>query len=337
MPARPPLRRRLQSIGVRSMLLLALAVPAGAVAQDINVMHSVAYIEQRLRDPTLDVLNMVQARPLIEGDRSARVFLGGPEDETPIMAKWKPVHAPGDGFNNEPRYELAAYRFQELFLDESEYVVPATVLRAMAIEEYEALRPASRPTIRGTSSVLFLLSYWVQSVTNRDPFDEARFERDSLYARHWGNVNVFTHLIDHKDANLGNLLVSVEATNPRVFAVDNDVAFRSRESDRGTDWRRLHVDRLPHATVERLRGVTRQDLDAALGVVAEFEIRDGYLHPAEPGENLDPDRGLRKTDDRVQFGLTAREIQDIERRIERLLERVDEGSIETFGGLVVVH
>lgn len=330
-----PLLRRLRLTRTWSVILVTLVAPAGIDAQDVNVRHSVAYIEARLRAPSLDVLNMVQARPLIEGDRSARVILGGPENETPIVVKWKPVHAPGDGFNNEPRYELAAYRFQKLFLDESEYVVPPTVLRAMPIEEYEGLRSASRPTIRGTSSVLFLLSYWVQDVTNRDPLDDARFERDTLYARHWGNLNILTHLIDHKDANIGNILISVDTANPRAFAVDNDVAFRSSVSDQGADWRRLHIDRLPHATIERLRRVTRQQLDVTLGVVAEFEILDGYLHPTDPGENLDAGRGVRKTDDRVQLGLTAREIEDIERRIERLLERVDQGDLETFGAIYV--
>lgn len=331
MLARGPISRGARALNVGWAVLLALAAPVGVGAQDLNVQHSIAFIEARLDGP-LDVLNMTQARPLIPGDRSARVILAGAEGEAPIMAKWKPVHPPGDGFNNEPRYELAAYRLQQLFLAESEYVVPPTVLRAEPLDEYQGLRSESSPTIRGTSSVLFLLSYWVQSVTNRDPFDDERFEQDTVYARHWGNLNILTHLIDHKDANIGNILVSIDSANPRVFAVDNDVAFRSRVSDQGADWRRLHVDRLPHATIERLRALSRAQLDRALGVVAEFEIRDGQLHPVALGENLRPDRGLRRTETRVQFGLTTREIQAVERRIERLLEQVDRGSIETFPG-----
>jgi hypothetical protein len=313
-------------------LLLGLLLPPGALpaAQDVNVHLPIATIEALLRKDPLDVLDMQQARPQIEGDRSARVALEVGDGGDMLVAKWKPVGRGAIGFNNEPRYELAAYEFQKLFLTESEYVVPPTVLRSMPLEAYRELRAASQPTLPRTNSVLYLLSYWVQNVTNRDPFQADRFERDTVYARHWGNANLFTYLINHRDANLGNILVSIEDVNPRVFAVDNDVAFRSRVSDQGDTWRRLHVDRLPHATIERLRAVTRDALDRALGVVAEFAIVDGHLVPAEPGPNLDPARGLRTTAERVQFGLTSAEIGDIEGRIRRILEQVDRGRLRTF-------
>ena len=41
--------------------------------------------------------------------------------------------------------------------------------------------------------------------------------------------------------------------------------------------RDLKVDRLPRATVERLRGVTEADLHRTLGVLLQFEIRDGQV------------------------------------------------------------
>lgn len=310
-------------------LLLALAA-AHAASQDVNVEHPIAYIEARMVLERLAVLGMQQARPLIEGDRSAIVRLDGPDGEPPVTVKWKPVGRGAQGFNNEPRYELAAYQFQKLFLEELEYVVPPTVLRSMPLDEYRELLPAAQPTLRGANSVLFLMAYWVQNVTNREPFVETRFDTDTVYARHWGNLNILTHLIDHRDANVGNILVSTDPTNPRLFSVDNDVAFRSRVSDQGDDWRRLHVRRLPHATIERLRQIRADDLTNALAVLAEFQIVDGELTPVEPGENLNPGRGVRTTDDRVQFGLTRAEINDIDNRIRRLLEQVERGRIGTF-------
>jgi hypothetical protein len=311
------------------LLLGALASPASA--QDRNILHTIAEIEARLLAPELVILGQEYARPL-EGDRSRRVTLGGRDGEEPMDARWKPVGAGADGFNNQPRYELAAYRFQKLFLDEPDYVVPPTVLRAMATEEYQQIRRVDSPTIRGTRSNLFLLSYWVQTIAvdTADPFDQSTFDLVPSYAWHWGNLNVFTHLVDHKDANHGNILVSLDGVNMRVFAVDNDVAFGSQTAAAGNRWSRLLVDRVPDATVERLRAITLDQLHRELGVVAEFEIVDGYLHPVEPGENLRPGRGLRVTDDRVQFGLTESEIRDIHRRIERLLERVDRGQVTTF-------
>jgi hypothetical protein len=307
-------------------LALTASLAAGANPDVDSIALPVAQIESRLLGP-LNVLGSEQARPKIEGDRSARVELAGAEGEPPLSAKWKPVAPPGQGFNNEPRYELAAYQFQKLFLDECEYVVPPVVLRALPLEEYRRERPDGQATLRGTDSALFLLSYWLENVTNRDPWDPDRFRSDPRYARHWGNLNILTHLIDHKDGNIGNLLISEHPDDPRVFAVDNDVAFRSEVSDRGDPWASLQVDRLPAATIERLRRITLDDLERALGVLAEFRIEDGVLVAAEPGENLQPRAGVRRQEDRVQFGLTTIEIRTLKRRIDRLLMLAGRGRI----------
>ena len=313
-------------------LAVLLAIPSHAVraAQGTNIPYPVEFILDRLTVPELEIVNMTQARPLISGDRSAQVVLAGPPGQVPLPAHWKPVRAPGEGFNNEPRYEIAAWRFQQLFLEEKEYVVPPKVLRAVPLESYDGVREERVPTIQGTNSFIFILSFWVQDVTNTDPFDPVRFERDEAYVRAWGNVNLLTHLIDHKDSNSGNLLISTDPDHPRIFAVDNDVAWRSQSSSVGDQWRRLLVNRLPADAVERLRQVTTEDLEATLGVVAEFAIVDGHLEPVAPGANLSPNRGVRVTEDRVQFGLTAREIRDTENRIRNLLRDVDRGRIQTF-------
>lgn len=343
-PGHARLRRRAPTLA----LLLAFAAPAlapglfapaQAAAQaaeqeerrDTNVLFPVDYIMERLNAPELPVLEIDRTRPL-EQDRSRRVLLAGSDGEPDMEAHLKPVASPGDGFNNEPRYELAAYRLQRMFLHEEDYVVPPMVLRAMDIEEYRELAPARSPTIRGTRSVLFLLAYWLQNlaVDTVDPFHPSLFEMDSTYAYHFANVNVLTHLIDHRDGNHGNVIVSLDGQNRRVFAVDNDVAFRSQTSDQGDRWRHLQVDRVPARTVERLRALTREDLERELGVVAEFVIVDDLLAPVEPGPNLRPGRGLRVEDDRVQFGLTEREIRDVWNRIERLIRDVDRERIGTF-------
>jgi hypothetical protein len=312
--------------GVLGAACLALTPLSLADTPTDSIAFPVSVIEARLLGP-LNVIEAEQARPAIDGDRSIRVVLGGAEGEPPMAARWKPVASPGQGFNNEPRYELAAYQLQRLFLDECEYVVPPVVLRAMSIDEYKRDRPGGQVALRGTSSALFMLSYWLQDVTNRDPWDPARFKSDPIYARHWGNLNILTHLIEHKDANTGNLLISLHPEDPRVFAVDNDVAFKSEPSDRGDTWKNLQVDRLPASTIERLRKLTRADLDQALSVVAEFRIVNGLLEPVEPGANMNQRRGLDATKDRVQFGLNSTEINDIQRRIERLVDGVNRGRI----------
>jgi len=333
-PVPSPLPRRLAGPGPVCLLALAAGLHLGltpVAGQDTNILYSVDYITERLQAPDLTILDIDRSRPL-EEDRSRRVLLGGAEGEPEMEVHWKPVRAPGEGFNNEPRYELAAYRLQALFLAEEDYVVPPQVLRALPLEEYREYAPAGGPTIPGTRSVLFLLSYWIQNlaVDTVDPFDEVLFDFDETYAFHFANTNVLTHLIDHKDGNHGNVLVSMDSSNRRVFAVDNDVAFRSRVSDQGDRWRRLLVDRIPARSVERLRDLTRADLERELGVVAEFRVVDGHLVATELGPNLRENRGVRIEDDRVQFGLTEREIRDVADRIERLLRDVDRGRIQTF-------
>jgi hypothetical protein len=82
--------------------------------------------------------------------------------------------------------------------------------------------------------------------------------------------------------------------------------------------------------VERLRSITRAELDAALAVLAEFEISAGALVAVAPGANLNAGRGVRQSDTRIQLGLTAAEINDVENRLRNLLKNVDSGKIAVF-------
>jgi hypothetical protein len=43
-----------------------------------------------------------------------------------VWVEWKPMPRLLDGINDSPRKELAAYQFQELFLDPGDYVVPTS-------------------------------------------------------------------------------------------------------------------------------------------------------------------------------------------------------------------
>jgi hypothetical protein len=311
------------------LLLLGCSFAAPLHAQDGNILLPVAQIELLLRSGDFDLLDLGWPRAALIADRTSRVLLGFPGD-VQMLAKWKTVGAGAHGFNNEPRYDLASYQFQKLFLDEPDFVVPPTVLRSLSLVEYALIDPDTRPTLRGTSSVLILLQYWLSQVTNRDVYSPERLLADTAYARHFGNLNVLTYLINHKDANTGNLLISTDPLNPRVFAVDNDIAFLSPSGDRGTDWGRLLVRRVPQTTIDRLRSLTREDLQRDLGVVAEFALRDGLLVAAQKTENLRPASGVRRSADRVQFGLTSHEIRDLHRRIRRLVQLVDAGRVETF-------
>lgn len=254
------------------------------------------------------------------------------ENERSILVKWARAPRGGEEFNNVPRYEVAAYRLQKLFLDQSEYCVPPTVVRSFPVEWYrrQGLEPGVVGTFGGAESVLVVLQSWLFGVEPIEEVDAERFERDVRYARHQANMNVLTHLIDNKDANYGNFLISTDESDPRVYSVDNGVAFGSLEGDRGDYWRRLRVDRIPRKTADRLRRITREELDRALGVVAEFEVRQGRLVRVVPGENLRPEQGIREEDGVIQLGLTSREIARLEDRLRRLVEDLQEGDLGVF-------
>lgn len=309
-----------------ALSLSSLLAAAGAAGQDAHFLFSIPEIEERMRGP-FEVIDWHGSRA--EGDRTQRVVLGF-EDQAVMAVKWANAPAGGGRFNNEPRYEAAAYEIQKLFLDEPEYVVPPTIVRAFPHAHVAKHVVGAPRTFRGVESVLVALQYWMSAVTPDDFWDPARAERDTVYARAIGNLNIFTYLIHHSDSNVGNFLISQDPSSTRVFSVDNGVAFRSEESDRSYEWRELLVKRLPQSTVDRLRGISRADLERALAVIVEFEVVDGQLLPVTPGENISRRRGVRSRGGRVQLGLTSLEITDIERRRLELLLMVDRGIIRTF-------
>jgi hypothetical protein len=310
------------------LLMLVVGAALRAAAQDSNIVLPIALIERNLTAEHFELRDRRDTR--FEGDRTQRVVLIYP-DSNAMMVKWARAPRHGTAFNNEPRYEVAAYLIQKMFLDENSYVVPPTAIRAVPLHWYRDYDEAVTPTFDRTSSVMVALQFWLGNVSGRGVYDPRRMDTDTAYARHFANLNVLTYLIHHQDSNDGNVLISTDSANPRLFAVDNGVAFRAPPSDRGTAWRDLRVRRLPRGTVERLRGITREDLERTLGVVAQFQVQDdGQLVPVEPTASVSGHVGVRRRGDIIQFGLTPLEIRGVHGRLQRLLRQVDSGRITTF-------
>lgn len=318
----------LRGSGVGMSWLALVLATAPVAAQDGNIIEPVDSIERRLLHDTFEVVDFRGSR--IEGDRTSRAALSFPDGKM-MVVKWGAAPPGAEAFNNQPRYEAAAYQIQKLFLDEPDYVVPPTVLRAFPSAWHQRLDPGVPDTFRGVPAVLVALQYWLYNVTGDDVWDESRLASDTAYARHFANLNLLTYLIRHNDSNEGNLLISRDPTNPRVFAVDNGLAFSNIVSDRGTRWRNIRVDRLPRSAVERLRALTEAELGRALETVAEFRVGAGGVLTLEaPGENLAPAHGVRQDRDVIQLGLTEREIRQIWGRIQDLLGDIDEGKYSLF-------
>ncbi len=300
---------------------------APVLAQDINIEYSIEKIEQFLTD---DSLSIVVPRAIrFKGDKAKTAVITRPDG---FFMRVKIKCAPPGGMktNNQPRFEVAAYKLQQFFLDGHEYVVPPTVIRAFPIEVLRKFDPGAEPTFGNMKEALCGLQYWLNSVTAEGVLENKRLQTDSLYAVHFANMNILTFIIKHSDSNKGNVLISSHPDNPRLFVVDNGLAFGDTYSQRGYRWRKLHVDRIPKKSIERLRQVTLKDLEAELLVVSEFKIVDGKFEWVEPTKAHNKHIGVTKNDNIVQFGLTAKEIDLVYNKIQDLIWRVDHGRLSTF-------
>ncbi|MFQ5605662.1 MAG: hypothetical protein ACE5HS_20515, partial [bacterium] len=305
----------------------SLSILLPVFAQDSNILHPIEDIERRLLYEPFEVFTLRNLR--LQGNVPKRAILRW-SDGVAMQVKWKRAERGGWAVNNQPRYEIAAYELQKLFLDPGSYVVPPTIGRSLPLDEYRQFESIVEPTFRNTNCVFLCLQYWLEEVTAKKIYDKKRFNSDTTYARHLGNMNILSYLIKHNDSNVGNFLISKDPGNPRVFAVDNGFAFGRLESTKGYKWRNIRVKYLPEKTIDRLRRIQEGDLVNALGVVAQYEIKNGQLIPVVPTHALDDNKGVRISNEIIQFGLTKREIRGVFDRMKRLLKLVDSGKIKTF-------
>jgi hypothetical protein len=199
------------------------------------------------------------------------------------------------------------------------------------------LDASATPTREDSMCVLGVFAMWLNDLTLPEPlFDEERFGRDYVYAYYFSNLNLFTYLVKHHDGRAGNFLVSKHAARPQIFSIDNGVSFGDSFNGRFYNWfvsngNTVHVPALRKESIDRLRKLREEDVIKQLGVVAQLELNaDGIFVNVPPGENLDPDDGVRIEGNTIQLGLSEDELEDVWERIEDLIEDVDEGDIAVF-------
>ena len=191
--------------------VLATAVlgwAAPVLSQDANIALPVPEIEKMLAADAFTIVSAEISRPKAKGDITlkADVSFGG---QPPIRVKLRKAEPGADSFNNVPRYDMAAYELQKLFLDPAEYVVPPTALRFVPLAEFRKYSPDVERTFPVAEQVLAVMQYWLQDIkVVADVYDPAVFDADPVYARHIGQLNILTDIIDHADSNVGNFLIS---------------------------------------------------------------------------------------------------------------------------------
>lgn len=298
------------------------------MTDDPTLPAPAAILESRLQDDFTIAAEDAAGGGVMGARKLTLVFQDGFRMET----KWKAAPPGGDGWNNSPRREVGAWAVQQLFLDPADYAVPPVVARGISLDVYRAIDPTAEPNIAGTRTVFGALAVWLQNVARPTrAFDPERFARDARYAFHFANLNLLAYLIAHRDARSSNFLMPTDPSDARVFSIDNGIAFGGVLYNFFT-W---HFDEilttgLPRRSIERLRRISRRDL-ARFGVLGQLEAdRAGVLRTVAPGDNLDPEAGVRIAADRIQFGLTVGELDAMEERRLDLLVRVDAHEIKLF-------
>jgi len=255
-----------------------------------------------------------------------------PKDGFATDVKWKAAPPGGEGWNNSPRREIGAYAVQELFLDPDDFPVPAVVARGIPLADYAVVDKDATPNIEGTRCVFGAMAAWLADVAQpENAFDPKRFSEDRRYAFHFANLNLLAYLIAHRDARSNNYLMPKDPANPRVFSIDNGIAFGGVFYNFLT-WHfdEIRTAGLPRASIDRLRRVSLETL-SGLGVLAELRADSaGVLRAVTPGENLAPEVGTRIAPGRIQLGLTVAEIDAIADRLQELLARIDAGELGVF-------
>ena len=289
--------------------------------------------ERLMQYAEFEVLSLEPAGSGTTRPEKGELLFPGTGDRFSVKGKLAPSDL--DGINNSPRKEIAAWKLQALFLDPVDFTVPSTAMRCPPVKRWNEHHDGDVPTLPGTTCMLWEAAIWLENVTVPDQlYEEERFLNDVAYAYHLANFNIFAYLINLRDNRRGNVLVSKDDSNRRVFAIDNGVAF-------GTiwynwfypptyAWRQIRVPALPRKSVDRLRKLQHSDLDFLM-VVSQLEVdSEGILRSVDPGPPSDPDDGATFDGKTVQFGLTRNEVEAIWKRIEALIEKVDAGEIALF-------
>ncbi len=291
---------------------------------------SPADVERRLKTVPFVITAVANSDRGVTGAKKLSILLT--DDQEPLDVKWKEAPPGGDAWNNSPRREIGVYEVQKLFLDAEDYIIPTVVVRGVEFDVYRSVSETPSTNIAGTQFVYGALAVWLHdAVQPEHVFDRELFSRNHRYAYHFGNLNLLHYLTEHRDARASNFLMCTDPLNPKVFSIDNGIAF-GRTVYNFFTWHfdKIRVDRLPRRSIDRLRQLTRADLDR-LAVLAELHAdAGGVLRSVPSGLNLDSHEGNRIRPGIVQIGLTTTEIDDIAIRIQQLLGRIDRGELSVL-------
>jgi hypothetical protein len=316
------------------------ASPAGSCREP-------AEVERMLIDPELEILGSDDPPSGAQGTRVLTVASSATGSRVVFRAKWRPWSTEL-GFNS-PRKDVAAYAVQSMLLAPHDHVVPPT--RAACLDLDRVRRgidedaSATWPPARCSAGIL---AYWLEGSLSLEaahdegwlreeyPLDGKLFDASEPYRRSVADINLLAHLISHGDSHWQQFLVTGDPRSPRMYLVDNSIAFSSYRNSTFKngkwDWSNIHVPRLRRASLDRMREMSDAELDRLMVVEHLRREGDRLVPGAMPGGEAgkDRDHGVRRVGDDVQIGLDEAEITALRRRIRKLIAKVDAGQIVTF-------
>ena len=261
-----------------------------------------------------------------------------------FRAKWR-AHSTTTP-RNSPRFELAAYALQKLFLEPHEYVVPPTAPYCFPLAAYHAIVDRNaHETFPRSGCVYGVLSYWLEDVTavhdankagwfhglHHHVFDPHLFERDLAYRDSLTRVNLLSYLIAHGDTHARNFVIARSETEPpvhTVYSIDNSKSFTAAKNTGIKlffNWSMIRVPALPRAPIERMRSA---DL-SSLAAIAVLRPASDRLVATEIGAEK-TQTGIDWTSDQLVIGLTPPEIEVVRVRIDALLQRIDRNDLGLY-------
>lgn len=291
-------------------------------------------------------LNILEARSTSTGLQRAHVMtLRSPGPHAVVFrAKWR-AHSTTTR-TNSPRFELAAYAVQKLFLDPNEYVVPPTAGHCFSLAAYrEHVDAEARETFPGSGCVYGVLSYWLEGVTtiekaNRDGWfhgehrhllDPGLLASDPAYRSSIAHVNLLAYVIKHGDTHHNNFVVARSETQPvlhTIFSVDNSKSFTlapNRRIQPQHNWSMIQLPSVPRDAIRRLRTADF----SSLSQIARFQPANGRLVATAP-DATKATTGVDWAGDRLMIGLTEPEIADLRVRVDELLGRIDRNELALY-------
>lgn len=284
-----------------------------------------ALTERLARDP-IEVLGLEPTKDGAGGAAKGLIRIPG-DPELVLEVKMKAVNDGGSGFNNDPRKQVAAYELSELLFPPGLGVVPPTTVRCIPARAFP-VSETKLPEFRESQCVMTLVQLWLPGL---EQFEMPKAPLSHPQQAALSRFDLFTFMVEHGDSNPFNFLMTKDSKRPHYLSIDHEFAFSGIVFNplpviEGKDKSGLEVETIPDDTARRIHALNPTQL-RRLATVAEFRLRDGVWTQVDPGANMDEGSGFRVEGDRLQFGLTEEEIEELgDKRIE-VLEKLKTGSL----------